>query len=161
MADKYVSDRKTFVDPETGNTVSGMMKLVPCERENFDIIYLLNFCDLFDIIGGKKYKILKYLLTHRNSENIVLATTREIAEETETSTNTVTKVIRILKSYNVIATRTGAIIINPQFIVHGSKKKEDWIFTKFVEIRDNSIKTKSNNKKDKEIQQEEDTVSTE
>lgn len=135
MPKKYVSDRQTFVNKETGQEVSALVKVVECDRDNFDIVYIMNFCNLFDMIGGKKYQILKYLLQHRNSENQIIITTTELSEELNISRDTVSKTLGILKKYGVITTKTGVIRINPQVIVHGDKRKENWIFTKFIEER--------------------------
>lgn len=137
MSTKYLSGRKKFVNEETGETIEGLVKVESIERDQFDIVYLMRFCDIFETIGGKKYKILKYLLSHRNSENIVIATQRKIAKETECALRTVQETIKILKEANIIKINTGVIIINPHVIVHGSKKKEDWIFTKFVSFDNN------------------------
>lgn len=136
MFKKYTSDREIFVIKKTGKEVSGLMKVVECDRENFDIVYIMNFCNLFDMIGGKKYRILKYLLQNRNSDNQVIVTNRELAEGADVSVSTVTQTLKILKSFGVITTRTSVIKINPKVIVHGSAKKEDWIFTKFIEERE-------------------------
>lgn len=132
MSVKYISDRKKFINEETGELIEGMVKVEHVERDQFDIIYLMRFCDIFETIGGKKYSILKYLLMHRSLENTVIATQREIAKECNCSVTTVTETLKILKNAKVINIRTGAIIFNPQVIVNGSKQKEDWIFTKFV-----------------------------
>ena len=136
MSEKYIAERQTFVNTETGTQIHGLLKVVECDRNNFDILYLMNFCNIFDEIGGKKYEVLKYLLCNRTSENMVITTIRELAEKTGTSTNTVTKTLKALKKANAISTRTGVIIINPKMIVHGGKKKEDWIFTKFIEAQE-------------------------
>lgn len=136
MSEKFITERQTFVNQETGTQIHGLLKVVECDRNNFDILYLMNFCDIFDEIGGKRYEVLKYLLCNRNSENMVVTTTRELAEKTNTSINTVTKTLKALKKADAISTRTGVIIINPKVIIHGSKKKEDWIFTKFIEAKE-------------------------
>lgn len=133
MADKYISDRQTFVNKETGEEITGLQKIVECERNDFDIIYIMKFCDLFDVIGGKKYQILKYLLQNRNTENQIITTTRELSEKLKISRDTVIRTLNILKKCGIITTRIGVIRLNPKVIIHGSRKKEDWIFTKFVE----------------------------
>lgn len=132
MSTKYISGRKKFINEETGETIEGMVKIEHIEREQFDIIYLMKFCDIFESIGGKKYLILKYLLVHRSLENTIIATQREIAKECNCSVTTVTETLKILKNAGIINIRTGAIIFNPHIIVNGTKKKEDWIFTKFI-----------------------------
>lgn len=144
MSEKYITDRQTFVNQDTGTKINGLVKIVECDRDNFDILYLMSFANIFDEIGGKKYEILKYILCHRNSENMVIITTRELAEKTKTSTNTVTKTLNALKKANAITTKTGVIMVNPKMIVHGGKKKEDWIFTKFVEMQNNNTNKNGN-----------------
>lgn len=124
--------RQTFVNKETGEEIHAHVNIARCGQEDFDIIYIMNFGNLFDLFGGKKYRILKYLLQNRNAENQVIATTSELAESSGVSRSTVIATLKVLKECGIITTKTGVIMINPQVIAHGNAKKEDWIFTKFV-----------------------------
>lgn len=141
MSSKYYTNRQTFINEATGEKVSGMMKIESIDRNNFDIVYIMQFCDIFDALGGQKYKILKWLLQNRNSENLVLFTQQELASELGCSRQTVSETLKILKRCGIITSRLGAIRFNPQVLVHGSKNKENWIFTKFVEEQNKESKS--------------------
>ena len=127
-------DRKeidVWINERTGEKIEARTVFKQVERKDFEIVYLSYVCDLFDKLGGKKYQILKYLLANKDYNNIVLATVRKLAEECHVSTATVNTALKLLKELNVIATKTGAIMINPRLLNRGSAKKEEFLLHKF------------------------------
>ena len=104
-------------------------KKVP--RNGFEITYLAHFFDLFDQLGGQKYKVFKYIIKNKNSENQLIITTRELAEKTKTSLPTVSATLKLLRNANLIEQRTGAIMLHPQLAHRGSDKKEAYLLQKF------------------------------
>lgn len=106
-----------------------VVKKVP--RNGFEITYLAYFCDLFDKLGGKKYTVFKYIIEHKNSDNQLVITMRELAEKTNTSTKTVNDTIKLLREAGLISTRTGAIMLYPRLSMRGSDRKEAYLMQKF------------------------------
>lgn len=106
-----------------------IVKKVP--RNGFEITYLAYFCDLFDKLGGRKYTVFKYIIEHKNSDNQLIITIRELAEKTNTSTKTVNDTIKLLKEAGLISTRTGAIMLLPKLAHRGSDRKEAYLMQKF------------------------------
>lgn len=100
-------------------------------RNGFEITYLAYFCELFDKLGGKKYIVFKYIIEHKNSDNQLIITNRELAEKTNTSLQTVSDTIKLLRDANLISTRTGAIMLLPKLAHRGSDKKEAYLMQKF------------------------------
>ena len=121
----------TWINERTGERIEARTILKQVQRENFEIIYLSYMCDLFDKLGGQKYKVLKYLLANKDYNNVVLTTTRKLAEDCKVSRSTVNETLKLLKEMNIITTRLGAIMINAKFMNHGSAKKEDYLIHKF------------------------------
>lgn len=106
-----------------------IVKKVP--RNGFEITYLAYFCDLFDKLGGKKYVVFKYIIEHKNADNQLIITNRELAEKTKTSLQTVSDTIRLLKEARLITVRTGAIMLLPRLAHRGSDRKEAYLMQKF------------------------------
>ncbi|MCF0231093.1 MAG: replication/maintenance protein RepL [Enterococcus sp.] len=101
-------------------------------RTGFEITYLSYFFDLFEQLGGKRYLVFKYILEHKNTENQLIITNRELAEKCKVSTKTVTETIKLLRDANLIETRTGAIMLNPKLSHRGSNEKERFLLQQFV-----------------------------
>ena len=112
-----------------------VVKKVP--RNGFEITYLAYFCDLFDKLGGKKYIVFKYIIENKNSENQLIITSRELAEKCNVGINTVTDTLKLLKTANLISTRTGAIMLLPKLAHRGSDKKEAYLMQKFEAFDNN------------------------
>ena len=111
-----------------------IVKKVP--RNGFEITYLAYFCDLFDKLGGRKYTVFKYIIEHKNSDNQLIITMRELAEKTNTSTKTVNDTIKLLKEAGLISTRTGAIMLFPKLAHRGNDRKEAYLMQKFEAFED-------------------------
>ena len=120
-----------WINERTGEKIEARTVFKRVERKNFEILYLSYACDLFDKLGGKKYKILKYLLANKDYNNIVLTTTRKLSKDCHVALSTVTTALKLLKDLKVIATKTGAIMINPRLLNRGSTKKEEFLIQKF------------------------------
>ncbi|WP_241958461.1 replication/maintenance protein RepL, partial [Mammaliicoccus sciuri] len=91
---------------------------------NFVKAYIKGLVMMLDVVGGSKLKVVNYLLENlRLSDNKLIATQREIAEETNVSVKTVTNTLKILEEGNIIKRRTGVTMLNPQILVRGDDNK--------------------------------------
>ncbi|CRD12774.1 replication and maintenance protein [Staphylococcus aureus] len=87
---------------------------------------------MLDMIGGKKLKIVNYILDNVHlSNNTMIATVREIAEGTNTSTKTVNTTLKILEEGNIIKRRTGALMLNPELLMRGDDQKQKYLLLEF------------------------------
>ncbi|WP_182475418.1 replication/maintenance protein RepL [Mammaliicoccus vitulinus] len=68
------------------------------------------------------------------SDNKLIATQREIAEETNVSVKTVTNTLKILEEGNIINRRTGVTMLNPQILVRGDDNKHRHMLIEFEEF---------------------------
>lgn len=110
--------------------------LTKVDRNGFEITYLAYLFDVFDQLGGQKYKVFKYLIKNKSSDNIVIATNRELAKKCEVSIETVRQALKLLKEKNIIATRTGAIMILPKVAHRGKVGREQYLMHKFQEFNE-------------------------
>ncbi|MFU0831316.1 replication/maintenance protein RepL, partial [Staphylococcus warneri] len=63
--------------------------------------------------------------------NTMIATVREIAEGTNTSTKTVNTTLKILEEGNIIKRRTGALMLNPELLMRGDDHKQKYLLLEF------------------------------
>ncbi|MEJ7146947.1 replication/maintenance protein RepL, partial [Staphylococcus capitis] len=65
------------------------------------------------------------------SNNTMIATVREIAGGTNTSTKTVNTTLKILEEGNIIKRRTGALMLNPELLMRGDDQKQKYLLLEF------------------------------
>lgn len=104
------------------------------DRNGFEITYLAYLFDVFDQLGGQKYKVFKYIVENKSSENTLIITTRELADKCQVSTKTVNEALKLLRNKGLIATRTGAIMLLPKIAHRGKNNKEQYLMHKFQEF---------------------------
>jgi Fe2+ or Zn2+ uptake regulation protein len=121
-------------------------------RVGFEITYMMYLFELFDKLGGQKYKVVKYILEHRSkAENILIITIDELAKKAKVSRQTVFDTLKVMEEAGLIARRTGAIMINAKLAHRGDDKKERYLLQKFetFEVKEEttspSQKTKEEN----------------
>ena len=124
-------DKDVWINQRTGKVIEADQVIKKVPRNGFEITYLSYFFDLFDQLGGQKYKVFKYIIENKNSDNQLIITTRELAEKTKTSLPTVSATLKLLKESNLIQQRTGAIMLNPKLAHRGKDTKEKYLLTKF------------------------------
>lgn len=108
--------------------------LTKVDRNGFEITYLAYLFDVFDQLGGQKYKVFKYIVENKSSENTLIITNRELARKCNVGINTVVEALKLLKEKGLIATRTGAIMLLPKIAHRGRKGREQFLMHKFQEF---------------------------
>lgn len=108
--------------------------LTKVDRNGFEITYLAYLFDVFDQLGGQKYKVFKYIVENKSSENTLIITNRELARKCNVGINTVVEALKLLKEKGLIATRTGAIMLLPKIAHRGKKGREQFLMHKFEEF---------------------------
>ena len=89
--DKVYKGKHTLIDNDTGEVIEVDKIYRRQIQGNFVKAYIKGLVMMLDIVGGSKLKIVNYLLDNlRLSDNKLLATQREIAEEVNVSIKTVT-----------------------------------------------------------------------
>ena len=104
------------------------------DRNGFEITYLAYLFDVFDQLGGQKYKVFKYIIENKSSDNTLIITQRELAKKCGVGSQCVTAALSLLKEKGLIATRTGAIMLLPKIAHRGKKAREQFLMHKFKEF---------------------------
>ena len=107
-----------------GEPVVADASITKCDRNGFEITYLAYLFDVFDQLGGQKYKVFKYIVEHKSADNTLIITNRKLAEKCGVSTQTVYECIKLLKEKGLIATTTGAIMVLPKIAHRGKAGRE-------------------------------------
>lgn len=126
---------KRYQDLDTGEIIEASEVIKKVERNGFMITYLSAIINLIDSLGNKKMQIVKYILKNmEKSNNTLIITSRELAEKSGTSLQTVTDTLKTLEDAGIIKRKTGAIMIHSDLIHRGSSNKEKALLTKFEEF---------------------------
>ena len=126
---------KRYQDLDTGEIIEASEIIKKVERNGFMITYLSAIINLIDNLGNKKMQVVKYILKNmEKSNNTLIITSRELAEKSGTSLQTVTDTLKTLEDAGIIKRRTGAIMIHSDLIHRGSANKEKALLTRFEEF---------------------------
>src|SRR5690625_6009795 len=75
--------------------------------------YLTAIIQLIDKLNNKKIQVVKYILENmEKSTNTLIITTTELAKKSKVSRQTVSDTLKILEESQIIARKTGAIMIH-------------------------------------------------
>ena len=130
-----IGETKTFIDADTGEEVKAETVVKKVDRSGFEITYIAYLCDLFEMLGNQKMKVLKYILENKTVDNLVIDTVRSISEKSGVSLQTVQRTLTILNEKGVISRRNGVMVIHPKIAHKGNYHKEKNIMIKFEEIK--------------------------
>ena len=104
-------------------------------RNNFAILYLMEFYCLLDELGNKKMQVVKFILENINYENVLTMTAKEITEKSGISDKTVRETLKKLEAANLITRKTGVIILNPHLLNRKNPQGEGNIMVKYRTIQ--------------------------
>ena len=98
-----------LIDEESGEVIEVDKLYRKQTSGNFVKAYIVQLISMLDMIGGKKLKIVNYILDNVHlSNNTMIATTREIAKATGTS-----------------------LMLNPQLLMRGDDQKQKYLLLEF------------------------------
>lgn len=101
-------------------------------NERFVITYLAEIISLIDSLGNQKMKVVKFILQNMSkSDNVLLATTKELASKSGVSEKTVIETLKILDSAGIIQRRTGAIMVSPKLVNNKTAQGEATMLVKY------------------------------
>lgn len=140
---------ETYINQQTGEIQE--MEVIDIQEStdaNFHKIWIAHIINALDLIGGKKVKVLNYLLDSMNKENLIVGTQRAIAEKSDTSTFTVSQTMRALQDADIIAqVQAGVYRLNPNVIFKGYRSSRMNVLYKYSSERNNYTKTESDKHK--------------
>lgn len=135
----YFEEKERWVQLDDFGNVVGEPKEVnvlikETSRSGFMITYLASLVGMIDTLGNKKMKVVKYILSHMDSNNKLSETEHEIAENSGVSRATVHETLKLLRDANFIAQKTGTVMLSPKIAHKGNAQRERYLMTKFFEL---------------------------
>lgn len=130
------------VDANTGELIGEVRKVdvvireIP--RQGFAITYLSSIIQMIDAIGNKKLQVVKYILSHMDSNNKLSETVREISAGSGVSLQTVIETLKLLEECGIVARKTGTVMLSPKLAHKGNAQRERFLMTKFKMIGNDS-----------------------
>src|SRR5699024_7022136 len=121
-----------LIDEESGDVIEVDKLYRKQTSGNFVKAYIVQLISMLDMIGGKKLKIVNYILDNVHlSNNTLIATTREIAKATGTSLQTVMPTLKSIEVGNVTQIRRGGLMSNPEPLMSGDDQKQKYLLPGF------------------------------
>lgn len=133
---------KTFIDPETGE--ARVMNLVEIEERdaNFQKIWFAHIMEALDLAGNKKLQVIWWMLKHRDTNNNIIASQREIAQKCGVSYPIVNETIKMMKATHLLRSKKGGNVytLNPNAIFQGGKNNRMDVLFSYTSLEDESAK---------------------
>lgn len=106
------------------------------ERDfNFSKIWIRNFVATLDIVGNQKTRLVYWIIDHLNRENQLIATNRQMVEQTNISLQTVSITMKALQNANFLKmVQSGVYTINPDIVFKGSKNARLNVLNRYREL---------------------------
>jgi hypothetical protein len=124
--------QRRLVDTETGEIVQAQVVSKTIGDAGFHKIWLHEILELVDEVGNAKMRVLMWLLSKADGQNLVMATKREIAAACGVGTATVQRLMSALQAANVITeTRRSVWRLNPKVIFKGDHDRRMAVLVKY------------------------------
>ena len=121
-----------LIDEQSGEVIEVDKLYRKQTSGNFHKAYLIQLISMMDLIGGKKFQVVNYILDNIQwSNNALIATVKELVEATNTSKQTVITTLKLLEEGNIIKRRTGALMLNPELLMRGDDQKQKYLLLEF------------------------------
>jgi hypothetical protein len=130
-----VVGKQTYLNQETGEVVE--MNVIESRSSdfNFEKIWFSHILQALDCLGSKKIKVVTWLLENKDNKNTIIATQRKIAASCNVSLKTVTDVIRILISADVMRMeQQGVYMLSPDVVFKGDNRQRMNILIKYKSL---------------------------
>ena len=121
-----------LIDEQSGEVIEVDKLYRKQTSGNFHKAYILQLISMMDMIGGKKFKVVNYILDNIHwSNNTLIATTRELVQATGVSKQTVITTLKTLEKGNIIKRKTGVLMLNPELLMRGDDQKQKYLLLEF------------------------------
>lgn len=128
---------KTAVQDDVGNEINLKAKSKD-EDNNFYKIFMEEFEKSLKGINSQKLKLILWLIKHMTLKNEIKYSYREIAKFTGISLQTVTNTIKALEENNFLCRSNKKLIINPDAVFKGRRKKREVARYFYYEAKNNA-----------------------
>ena len=118
-----VSDEWQMINKRTGEVRDLVTFTDEGKKDRWEKVYAKSLCNMLEITGDEKTKVIAFMLKNRDYENRIMETIRSIAEETGVSTKTVNRTLKLLQDNNYLhKIRNGLWRFSPHIMVNGKSQ---------------------------------------
>jgi DNA-binding transcriptional regulator YhcF (GntR family) len=143
-----------YMNVSTGTVEDFQVVRVEDADFNFDKFWVSQLLTAIDEFGNQKIKLLMYLIQKRErSNNAVIKTVRELAEETGISKDTISATLKILEAHGIIKRKTGVIFISPNVVYRGTHNNRRRILFEYTKTESNVIPIERDEQPEEEAEQ--------
>ena len=108
-------------DVITGEVLDIAVFIQDATKNGWEKAYTDTLAQYIGITGDSPSKVLAYFISEKDGMNRIVNTVRGIAEDTETSIATVSKIVKLLQKNDLIKmARNGVYMLTPKMIRYGS-----------------------------------------
>ena len=112
---------ETYINNRTGELEDFQVLRMEDTDFDFDKIWLAHILSAIDSLSNQKMRLLSHLLkTRERSNNAVIATIRELHNQTGISLQVITDTLKILEENKIIKRKTGVIFVSPDVVFRGT-----------------------------------------
>lgn len=124
-----------YINTSTGELVQMQVQSIEERDFNFSKVWMRDFLMKLEIIGNAKTHIAFWIIDNIDKENQLTFTYRQIAEETKTSSKTVTRTMQILMEANFLKQKNqGCYILNPNIVFKGTQMARLNVLTQYQSL---------------------------
>lgn len=121
-------------------------------RGQFEVVYTAELFNLLKDMGNTKIKILAWMLDHKDGNNSLNVTMREISDTLHVSTKTVNATIKLMREAGLLKRKGTVYMISPGLMIKGSQLREAWLMRRFQEMPEGTIPQKPEPETVKELE---------
>lgn len=141
---------ETFINAKTGEIEEFQVQDIAERDFNFTKVWMRQFVQTLDMLGNQKTKIALWICDNVNRENQIIATYRKIADNTQTSLETVRITMAILQEADFIKkVGHGVYMINADVLFKGTRSNRLNIASIYHELGDDAPKLTDQQKADR------------
>ncbi len=134
-----VNEEWELVNKRTGEVKELVAFMDSSKKERWEKVYARSLCDMLEITGDEKTKVVSFLIKNKDYKNRVSETVRSIAEATGVSTKTVSRTLTALQKEDFLhKIRNGVYRFSPHIMVNGNAAVGAAVFREW-EIEEESI----------------------
>jgi predicted transcriptional regulator len=130
-----VVGKQQYLNTNTGELEEFQVTDIEERDFNFSKVWIRNFVATLDIVGNQKTRLVYWIIDHLNRENQLIATNRQMVEQTNISLQTVSVTMKALQDANFLRrSMNGVYTINPDIVFKGSKTARLNILNRYQEL---------------------------
>ena len=129
---------KELIDPATGEVIKTTYIVKKYQGDfNFHKVLLADLLNVLEVVGNKKLKVIRYILSNINNKtNQIIGTHQKISEKIGVSRVVVSQTFKLLQDADfLVKEQNGVYKINPSILIQGNDKKRKSMLIEYKELK--------------------------